>query len=79
MKRNIKTIRAEYGNKGMPEGPYTSPWTTSGYYLITTIRNNDVVFAVVPNGTQPHDAENIFLTLREARQWLKDNGFTKKP
>lgn len=60
-----------------PEGPYTSPWTESPHFLVPDWRHGQRVWVVVPNGVQR--SEGIpFLLLREAHQWLKDNGFELK-
>lgn len=61
-----------------PKGPYVSPWTVSGHYLIAVKRNGKEAYAVLPNYMQPRDATLIFPTIREARRWLKDNGFKIK-
>lgn len=58
----------------LPEGPYHSPWTTGDWYLVSTLRNDEVAYAVVRNGQQAHEG-TLFLTHRDARTYLRDNGF----
>ncbi len=76
MNDKIKALRVKY-TKAVPEGPYKSPWTSKLHYLITVTQRGKVSFAVIPDGTQPTDAQNIFPTAREARAWLRDNGFER--
>ena len=60
----------------VPIGPYTSSWTSKDFYLVSTIRSRDVIYAVVANGEQTNEATVITPSKREALAWLKDNGFS---
>jgi len=58
-----------------PQGPYTSPWTTGDWFLVSTVQANEVCYSVVQNGRQPREG-TIVPTIHVARSFLKDNGFT---
>jgi len=60
-----------------PEGPYVSPWCNLPHFIVPDVRGKDIVSTVVPNGVQRYDG-TPFPNMREARQWLKDNGFELK-
>lgn len=60
-----------------PIGPYTSPWTTLPHYIVSTVHNNQSVVSIVPNGVQAKDG-TICPSLKEAKQYMKYNGFEKK-
>lgn len=60
-----------------PEGPYISPWCASPHYIVSDVRHGQICSVVVPNGVQRSEG-TPFPTAREARAWLKDNGFEKK-
>ena len=52
--------------------PHKSPFCDKIHYLIKTLKG----FGIVPNGIQPTQALT-FLTMKDAKTWLKDNGFNK--
>jgi hypothetical protein len=58
----------------MPEGPYISPWCSQPHFIASDVRCGDYCYTVVPDGVQRHNGLH-FPSLREARQWLRDNGF----
>jgi hypothetical protein len=57
-----------------PEGPYRSPWAPGDWYLISTLKARDQVYVVVLNG-RPATEGTEFPNLRDARDFLRDNGF----
>lgn len=59
-----------------PSGPYTNKWCDKPHWLVNTIKNNQIVYAIVPDGEQTSQATLLFPTIREAKTYLKDNGFT---
>jgi hypothetical protein len=60
-----------------PEGPFTSPWTTGDWYLVSTLTGNDIVYSVVQNGSQPREG-TLFPSYKNARMFLRENGFLPK-
>ncbi len=57
-----------------PIGPFASPWTKADFFIVSEFRHGQEIILTVPNGAQrsegmPH------ASLRDAKQWLKDNGF----
>ena len=66
------------------EGPYRSQWSSQPVFLIRTAQDliqsggnpNQEAWAVVQNNQQPRDGHH-FPTERDARAWLRDNGYSK--
>ncbi len=56
--------------------PYKSKWCEKIHYLIMGFVRGKIVTAVVPNGVQAVDG-HLFDSIREAKWWLKRNGFEK--
>jgi hypothetical protein len=56
-----------------PEGPYTSIYTSAEFFIVRTNRG----FSIVKNEEQSNMG-TPFPTLRDAREWMKENGFSIK-
>lgn len=60
------------------KGPYRSVWCDAPHYIVRwTDPINGPHWVVVAKGEQPADAHLTFATLREARAWMAENGFTR--
>lgn len=63
-------------NRTLPEGPYTSPWAFAENFIIRTVRHLAPVYAIVQNGQQAADTSLVFESYRDAKTWLKENGYS---
>ena len=61
----------------VPDGPYRSKWTSGDYYLISAVKSGETIYAVVRNGQQAREGVE-FEKIRDARTYLRDNGFEKR-
>ena len=58
-----------------PIGPFVNLWCEKKHFIVSTVINNQIVCSIVPNGVQAKDGL-ICPGIKEAKQWLKDNGFS---
>lgn len=70
-----KRLRPEL--KALPEGPFINDagWSTGEYYIVSDVRNGQIVTVVVRNGQQKDEGQ-VHENRRAALAWLRDNGFT---
>jgi hypothetical protein len=58
-----------------PEGPYinTAGWSSVPMFIVTDYREQ-VIYVTVQQGQQRSEG-TPHINLRDARQWMKDNGY----
>ncbi len=63
----------------LPEGPYRNDagYSTGDWYILHTLRRGEKTTVIVRDGQQPHEGVESG-SVRDARAWMKDNGFTYK-
>ncbi len=63
-----------------PEGPYINlvGFSTGDWYIVSDFRYGDKVYVSVQNGQQKSESNLIHMSLRDARSWMSENGFSLK-